>query len=179
MYQDGHLRPTETYGKPYGTLPTKMSFYYKLCTLVGVSYFRRCCLYLVGRRVFILSTDDVCNLSADDVCILSADDVCNLSADDVISCQPTMFASCRSTMFHLVGRRSFHLVGRRVPSRRRFLQTKIVAAARGRLFKTELSSDLNNNDKTVVMINYALLYCVIALSHMAGETIHKGMVSVG
>ena len=83
-----------------------MSFYNKLCTLVGVSNFRRCCLYLVGRRVYILSADmfhlvddDVCILSADmlanivgrrvgilsvdKVCILSVDKVCILSGDEV------------------------------------------------------------------------------------------------
>ena len=160
------------YGKPYGTLPTKMSFYYKLCTLVGVSNFRRCCLYLVGRRVYILSADKFhlvgrrCLhlvgrrsfiLSVDEFYILSADDVCILSADDVPSCQPTMFHLVGRRSFYLVGRRSFHLVGRRVSSRRRFLQIKIVAAARGRLFKTELSSDLYNNDKTVVILCYRII----------------------
>ena len=100
------------YGKPYGTLPTKMSFYYKLCTLVGVSNFRRCCLYLVGRRVYILSADmfhlvgrrclhlvgrRCLHLVGRRCSILSADYVCILSADDVSSCRPTMF--------HLVGRR--------------------------------------------------------------------------
>ena len=86
-----------SYGKPYGTLPTKMSFYYKLCTLVGVSNFRRCCLYLVGRRCLHLVGRRCLHLVGRRCSIVSADDVCILSADDVSSCRPTMF--------HLVGRR--------------------------------------------------------------------------